>query len=140
MLKRVVLAAVAGSVVIFVLAGLSFGLLFADFFAGQFPDEFAGVNRATVNYPLILMSDLLYATMLAFVLDRTGVRAAGRGAMFGSFIGFTVVLHFDLISAATTYLTNAPTVAANVAISSVMSAAAGAVIATVLGRVGRQTT
>lgn len=139
MFKRVALAAVAGSVVIFILAGLSFGLLFDDFFADHFPEEFAGVNRATVNYALIFASDLLYAAMLAFVLDRAGARTLGRGAVFGLLIGFTVVLHTDLIWTATTYLTSAPGIAANVAISSAMSAAAGAVIATVLGRFEPQT-
>ena len=133
MVKRIAIAAVCGAVVTFVLAGLSFGLLFAGFFASHFPEEFAGVNRTAVNFPLIVVADLLYATMLAFVLDRAGVRTAGRGALYGAFIGFMVVLHFDLLWAATTYLTTPPAMAANVAISTAMSAAAGAVIATALG-------
>lgn len=133
MVKRVAIAAACGAVVTFILAGLSFGLLFADFFARHFPAEFTAVNRTAVNFPLIALADLLYATMLAVVLDRIGVRTPGRGALYGLFIGFMIVLHFDLLWAATTYLTTPPAAAADVAISSVMSAAAGAVIATVLG-------
>ena len=74
MLKRIAVAAAIGSVAIFVMAGLAFGLVFADFFASHFPAEFADVNRADVTYPLIYVSDLLYAVMLAYVLESAGVK------------------------------------------------------------------
>ncbi|MGE3383991.1 MAG: hypothetical protein AB7L70_13670 [Pyrinomonadaceae bacterium] len=137
--KRILFAALAGAVVIFILAGLFFGVLFADFFAGSIPPEFAIINRPAPVFPLILAADALYALMLAVVLDSAGVRTFARGALFGGFIGFAVMLHFDLIMSATTFLNTPLKVAANVVISSVMSAAAGAVIAAVLGWIEQRT-
>jgi uncharacterized membrane protein len=48
-------------------------------------------------------------------------------------IGFSVALHFDLISSATTYLTTPASVALNVGLSTLMSGLGGGVVAAVLG-------
>ena len=50
MAKRIILSALAGAVVIFMLAGLFFGLLFADFFSGQLPEQFAGIQKNPPNF------------------------------------------------------------------------------------------
>jgi hypothetical protein len=136
--KRIVVAAAVGTVVIFVLAGLAFGLLFADFFTRHFPAEFAAVNRAAPSYLLILVSDAVYAVMLAILLLLARAETFGRGALVGLLLGFAVVLHFDLLSRATTHLTTPVGIMANVAISSVMSATAGGVVGAVLGRLHRR--
>lgn len=139
MTLRVAAAALAGAVVIFVLAGLSFGLLFADFFAHSIPPDLADVSRKETNLALIFVSDLLYASLLAYVFAfLANIRTFRRGAMVGMVLGFTVVLHFDLISAATTRLTTPASMAANAAISTFMSGIGGGVVAAVLGRFGRR--
>ena len=138
MVLRIVLSALAGGIVIFIMAGFAFGFLFADYFAGSLPSEFAGINRETPNFVLIIISDFLYSGMLAYVFAVLArIRTFRRGAVTGMIIGFAVSLHLDLISAATTHLTTPPSIAANVAISTLMSGMGGGVVATVLGRLDR---
>jgi hypothetical protein len=121
--------------VIFVLAGVLFGVLFADFFANSVPPEFAGVNRANPSFGVIAVADLLYALLLAFLLSSmAGPRNFARGALFGLVIGFVIVLHFDLLSAATTYLTTPASIAVNAVLSGAMSAVGAGVMGAVLGR------
>lgn len=135
MWKRIILSAVVGAVVIFIQAGLFFGFLFADFFASRLPEEFASISRTEPNIAMLFVSDLVYAGMLAFLFAAVArVNTFRRGAVVGALLGFSIVLHFDLISAATTYLTTPAGVAANVGISTVMSGLGGGVIAAVLGK------
>jgi hypothetical protein len=84
---------------------------------------------------VIALSDFVYATLLAFILASVpGPKTFRRGAFFGAIIGLSVVLHFDLITYATTHMNTGVGIAANVAISTVMSGIGGGVIAFVLGR------
>jgi hypothetical protein len=132
---RIVVSALAGAVVVFVLAFLAFGVLFAEFFAHQIPASLAGVSREAPSVAVIFVADATYAALLAYLFEtRTRVRDFRAGAVTGAIIGFAVVLHFDLLSAATTYLTTPVGIAANVAISTVMSGVAGGTIGAVLGR------
>jgi hypothetical protein len=131
--RRFILATIAGAVVITIQAGLFFGFLFADFFASRLPAEFAGINRTAPNFPMLFVADLLYAGMLAFLFAVASVNTLRRGAAIGMLIGFLVVLHFDLIASATTYLTTPASIALNVGLSTLMSGLAGGVIAAVLG-------
>jgi hypothetical protein len=138
MLTRIVVSGLAGAVVILVLAGVLFGVVFADFFASATP-EFAGVARASTQYGLIAVADLVYAGLLAFILSSlAGRNTFGRGALYGLVIGSAAVLHFDLLSAATTHLTTPATVAVNVMLSAFMSAVGGGVIGMVQGRLERR--
>jgi predicted MPP superfamily phosphohydrolase len=130
--RRIILAAAAGAVVIFIQAGLFFGFLFAGFFRSRLPAEFAAINRTAPNFPMLFVADLLYAGMLAFLFAVASVNTFRRGAGLGMLIGFLVVLHFDLISSATTYLTTPASVALNVGLSTLMSGLGGGVIAVVL--------
>ena len=134
MAGRVFLSALIGAVVIFLQAGLFFGFLFADFFAGNFPAEFADVNRQAYNFPVLFTADILYASLLAFLFRLMDTRTFVRGAAFGALIGFVVTLHFDLIWAGTTYLVTPVRIAANAVISAFMSGVGGGVIAAMLGR------
>lgn len=135
MILRILVSTLTGAVVIFILAGFFFGFLFADFFASQIPPEAVGVYKEAPNFGIIAISDLVYAGMLSFIMiNLSGPKTFGRGALMGMVIGFTVVLHFDLLNAATTHLTTGPAIAANVLISSFMSAVGGGVIALVLGK------
>jgi hypothetical protein len=139
MLTRFLISGLAGAAAIFVMAGVLFGVVFAEFFASAIPPEFAGINRAAPNYALIAAADLLYAGLLTFILSSLGGPSTfRRGALFGLVIGFVVVLHFDLLSAATTYLTTPASVAVNAAVSGVMSGVGGGVIGMVLGRLERR--
>jgi len=93
------------------------------------------VARDTPRFGLIVVADLLYAFLLAFILDsicgRTSFR---RGAFFGMVIGFIVVLHFDLLSAATSHLTTPTSIAVNAVVSGLMSGVGGGVIGFVLSK------
>jgi len=139
MVRRILLGGLAGAAVIFPLAGVLFGVLFADFFANAIPPEFAGVMKGTPNLFLIASADLLYAGLLAFILSSLpGPSTFRRGAVFGGVIGFMVVLHFDLLSAATTYLTTPASMAVNAVLSGLMSGVGGGVVGMVLGRLDQR--
>jgi hypothetical protein len=138
MIRSIVLSSLAGALVIFAQAGLFFGVLFADFFARQLPTDLAGIRRAEPDLLLLFVADLLYALMLAGLFWWVGkVRTFRQGAVAGMLIGLAVVVHFDLIYRATTDLITPAGMAANAAISAVMSGIGGGVIAAVLGRVAR---
>lgn len=135
MWKRILLSTVVGGVVIFAQGAIFFGVLFADFFARAVPTEFAGINRDTPNFVMVFVADLVYAALLAILFTVVGkVETFRRGAAVGTLMGFATVLHFDLITTATTFMTTPPTVAANVALSTLLSGVGGGVIAVVLGR------
>ena len=139
MWKRIILSAVAGAIVISLQAGLFFGFLFADYFASTIPAEFAGISKTEPNFALILVSDLVYAGMLAYLFAAVAhVNTFRRGAAVGMLIGFSIVLHLDLITSATTHLTTPGGITANVAISTFMSGLGGGVIAAMLGRLERR--
>jgi hypothetical protein len=132
---RIVVSALAGALVVFVLAFLAFGLVFAEFFARQIPTSLAGVSREAPNVAVIFVADVTYAALLAYLFEtRTRIRDFRAGAVTGAIIGFALVLHFDLLSAATTHLTTPAGIAANVAISTVLSGVACGTIGAVLGR------
>lgn len=131
---RVFFAALVGTVVITLQAGVFFGFLFADFFASSVPPEFAGVNRVEVNYPIIVLADFVYAAMLSVLLAYlVKARRFRTGALAGALLGFGLILHVDMLYAATTYLNTPASIAANVALSTVMSGVAGGVVAAILG-------
>lgn len=134
---RISIATLVGTVVIALQAGFFFGFLFADFFEARIPPEASAVYRIEVNYLLIVAADFLYAAMLAVLLEYlTRARTFGAGAVVGALLGFGLILHVDLLYAATTYLNTPSSVAANVAVSTVMSGIAGGVIAAILGLLG----
>ena len=135
MLKKIILACLAGTGVIFIQAGLFFGYLFADFFANAIPPELVAVNKDAANFPLLLVADLLYAGLLSMLFEKFDILTFKRGAMVGATIGFFVVLHFDLIAAATTHLKTPPVIVLNVAISTLMSGIGGGTIGWVLGKI-----
>lgn len=135
MIKSILLSALAGGLVIFAQSGLFFGFLFAEFFARQIPPEFAGIQRAEPNFLLVFGADLIYAVMLATLFAWvTTIRTFRQGAVAGMLIGLAMVVHFDMIYHATTYLVSPAAMAADAAISAVMSGIGGGVIAAVLGR------
>ncbi|MCA9784112.1 MAG: hypothetical protein KC518_11080 [Candidatus Cloacimonetes bacterium] len=137
MAKRIILSALAGAVVIFMLAGLFFGLLFADFFSGQLPEQFAGIQKNPPNFGVIFISDLVYTSMLATVFAVFAkVHTFRRGMAMGALVGLGVVLHMDLITLATTWLNTPASMALNAVLSVIMSGLGGGVIAAVQGRLG----
>jgi hypothetical protein len=80
-------------------------------------------------------ADLIYAVMLATLFAWvTTIRTFRQGALAGMLIGLAMVVHFDMIYHATTYLVSPAAMAADAAISAVMSGIGGGVIAAVLGR------
>jgi hypothetical protein len=84
---------------------------------------------------MLFLADLLYAGMLATLFAAVArVNSFRRGAAVGMLIGFSVVVHFDLISSATTLLTTPAAMALNALLSTFMSGLGGGVIAAVLGR------
>lgn len=134
MILRIVLGSVAGAVVIMLLAFLFFGVLFSDFFAASIAPEFRIVGKEVPDFLPIAAADLLYALMLSMLLTRViKKRTFLKGAVVGLLIGMTVALHFDLIAMGTTHLKTYTTIAANTALSGIMSAIGAGVIGAILG-------
>ncbi|MFZ1699294.1 MAG: hypothetical protein WBO10_16990 [Pyrinomonadaceae bacterium] len=138
MITRLLISTLAGAIVIFVQAGFFFGYLFADFFAGTVAPKYAVANKESPEFAIIIVADAIYALMLSILISiRPGMKTFMRGAAIGLLVGFVFALHFDLITAATTYLKSFEAIVVNTAISSFMSGLGAGVIGYVLGRAER---
>ncbi len=126
--QNVVMATVAGGITLFILGGLIYGLLLADFFA----------NDAVSDQPIwwaVTLGQLLSAAFLTVILGWKGVSSAQEGFQAGAIIGALAGLAFALMMYGTTDgMHTIATVIADTVITLVVYGIGGAVIATVLNR------
>ena len=93
--KNALMATVAGGITLFILGGLIYGLLLADFFASD----------AVSDQPIwwaVTLGQLLSAAFLTVVLDWKGVSSAQEGFQAGAIIGALTGLAFALMMYGTT--------------------------------------
>jgi hypothetical protein len=128
-----ILAAVAGGVVMFLLGFLFFGILFANFFAAYMV-KYEGLMKDPPEIPLIFLFNLAWAWLIAFVMEWAGIKNLTGGVKAGAAIMFALILGVNLQYYAFMNLhTSIVPLIVDVLIVTVMGAAAGAVIALVLG-------
>lgn len=133
--SKVLIAAVAGFVVLFLLGFLVYGVLLMDFYAAN-AGTATGVMKETPNWLWLVLGEFLGALTLAVVLDWAGVRTAAEGMKKGAIFGFLVFLAFGLAMLGTMNISTLAAALVDAVVSAVRLGAAGAVIGMLLGRGG----
>ena len=139
MITRVLVATLAGAIVMFLLGYLIFGVLLNSFMQANV-NQYAGMIKDPPNFMLLIGANLVLAWLLAFVGDYwAGIRNFASGLKLGALITFPVVLWSDLQfeSFANIYIGFVPIIV-NVLAGTLLGAIAGGVIGLVLGIVDKK--
>jgi hypothetical protein len=126
--KNFIIAGIVGGIANFLLGWLFYGILFKDFFPQ--------VDESTMRYDLLFMGCLIFSLFIAFIFTKwAAITQAATGAKAGAVIGFFYSLSVNLFMLSnpkhgTTY----EMMIIDVAISIVMTAITGVVIAIVNGK------
>ena len=129
--KRFILGTVVSGVVLFVGGYLVFGLLLADFFAGN-AGSATGVARDPMLYWAIALGCLGEAALISHLLGANG--GAGAGARAGGIVGFLLWLSADFVLYGTQNVSNLTATVVDPLVSAVVAAVAGAVAGAVVGK------
>ena len=130
--------ALAGGIVMFLLGGLIFGFLFAEYFKAN-TIEYAGLVKDPPVMWALFLFNVVWAYLIAFVLEYAGRSGWGEGAKAGAIIMFLLGLGLDLeFYAFMNIHKEVGPMIFHVLILTVMGAITGAVIGLVMGFFNRR--
>jgi hypothetical protein len=136
MTKKLILAALAGTIVQFLLGWLIYGLLLADFMNSHtthYDGLMKDMNSGSFMI-LILLSGLVMSLLIAFIFQRWAkFEKFFMGLGGGMVLGFCIALSFDLYFLASMNLFSAGGAIVDIIANTVVTGIVGAVIAWVLG-------
>ncbi len=124
---KMLIAAVAGGLTLFVTGGLVYVLLLADFFTVE-------VTRESANLLYIVPGELVFGCLLAWVLSCCGASTVLDGAKYGALIGCLIALGYGLLLYGATTIADLTYHLADAVVWAVRFACAGAVIGWWYGR------
>lgn len=133
--NKIIFAGLAGGVTLFLLGWLIYGMLLMEFMAAN-AGSATGVPKSETEMSLlwIFIGNLSTAFLLALIFGKYGnIKDAMAGATAGAMFGFFLSLGFDGVMYGTTHIMNMTGMFVDIAVSTVMFAIAGAVVAAVLG-------
>lgn len=93
---KVLLGALASTVVVFLGGWLIFGMLLMDMMAGEMSHAYDGLMKNPPDLPMLAGWQLCWSLMLAFVLDKMGKKSFMDALMTGAMLSFLLVLGYDL--------------------------------------------
>ena len=136
MITRILVATLVGGIVMFGLGFLIYGVLLDAFMKANMTAEAAKLMKDPPNFVLIIVSNLVFAWILAFIFERwAGIKTFATGLMAGAIIVFSMALAIDLQFAATMNLMNGfVPIVVDVLAATAMGAITGGVIGFVLGK------
>jgi hypothetical protein len=123
-------AVLVGMLTIAVLGGLLYGVIFAEFFRSNIT---IAVMKTPPSLAWVGLSHVPFGILLALVVRWRGVLTAGGGAVTGGTLGFLMAASYDLSQYGTTNLWTLRLTLIEPVITTIMVAAAGAVVGLVLG-------
>lgn len=132
--KNFLLGGIVGGIVYFLLGWLFYGNLFAGYFKDH-PGTAMGVERAMdqMVWWALILGNLIAGFLFAYIFSKSGVATLASGLVTGAVLGLLMSCSMDLIMFATTNIYSKHILMADVGISTVMSAIAGAAIGAVMG-------
>lgn len=133
---RLIVATIAGTLVMFFLGWLVYGILLADYM-GRNTIEYPGLTKAPMPdmVPLVL-ANVVIATLITVVFAYwAGIRTFAAGLVGGAFIMFMISLYFDLsFYSMFNFFRTSMVIVLDVIAATVIGAVAGGVIGLVLGK------
>ncbi|HLX93711.1 MAG TPA: hypothetical protein VKR32_18635 [Puia sp.] len=134
MSSKFLLSALAGAAVVFIFGYLIYGVLLTDFMRDH-SGTATGVakNANEFQFAYIILANLLYGFMLAFIFSKSGTATLAKGFGTALVIGFLTSASNDFISYGTANVLTLPSLAADVAGFSILSGLAGVAVAWVRG-------
>ena len=133
-----IVAAIVGGLVFFLLGWLMFGILLSDYFKAN-TIEYAGLAKDPYSVPMIYLFNVVWAWLIAFVLDYGGRSGWAEGAKVGAIVMFVLSLGINIEFEAFMNLHKSYTpILVNLVVVTIMGAIGGAAIGMVLGFFGRK--
>jgi len=133
--NKILLGGLAGGVALFLLGWIIYGILLMDFASTNYNQCMNRPNMDMIWWALIL-SNLAFGFLLAFIFSRTGTTGFVGGAKLGAIIGILLSVSIDLgYYSMTTMYVRPSAILVDVAAYIIYIALAGAVVAWVMGLV-----
>ena len=139
-IKKLFIGTIVAAIVYFGLGYLFYAKLFADFFHQNTAGPLMGVDRDVMIIWIIALGNVAHGLLLSYVFIKSNVSTLASGLVTGGVIGLLMSAGMDLIMYGTTNLSNKNAVMADVAIVTVMSAVAGAIVGMIMGMGKKQAT
>ncbi|HUF08741.1 MAG TPA: hypothetical protein VMO47_05430 [Rhodothermales bacterium] len=134
--KRLVIGTVVGTVVLYAVGELLWGMLFADFFEAN-TGSATGVSREEYILWSLVLGELLYALAINLGLElQQGTKTIATGLIVGAVIGALAWGIADFTHYGVNNVRNLTATVADVVLEGVRGGVTGAIVVTVLGFVG----
>lgn len=131
--NKILLGGVVGGIVFFFLGWLLYGILMADYLASH-GNQCAMRSMEEFIWWSMIVSNIVGAILLAIIMDWSNNKSVAGGTKVGAIVGLLFGLSIDLnFYSMTTFFDSLTGVFVDVAIYTIMSAVAGAVIGLVMG-------
>jgi hypothetical protein len=133
--KNRILGTLAGTVVLFLLGWVFYGMLLMDFYANNVGSA-GNVMRADEDmiWWALILGNLFQAYFLVYVFSKFDVTSFGEGLKQGIYIGLILGLGFNLIMYGTSNMSTLTSALVDPLVSAVMTGLAGGVIAVITGK------
>ena len=130
---KILLGGLVGTIVLFLLGWVTYGVLLADFTATNF-DQSAMKPMEEMNWLAMILANLAFGFLLAFVLGWSSSRDWRSGAKVGIVIGLLYSISVDLgMYAMADWYLNFGAVVVDIIVYSVLVTIVGIVVALVMG-------
>jgi hypothetical protein len=136
--KKVIAGGLAGGIVFFFLGWVIYGMLLADFMSvnHSLPAP-RNIDRAMPLLHYLFVGNLFLGFLIAFVFDKANVKTVQEGMTTGAYFGLLLGVGLDFMMYGLTTLMNLKMVAVDIAVSVIMYAVIGAVVAFVLSKMNK---
>ena len=136
--KKFLIGGIVGGIIYFLLGYVFYGNLFSDFFVKN-AGSATGVSRAMDQFVwwALALGNIFGGFLLSYVFIKSNVSTVGSGLLTGAAIGLLMAASYDLISYGTSNLTTTTGVVGDIGLFTLMSAITGAIVAWVLGLIGK---
>ena len=130
---KLIIASLAGGVLMFFLGWLVYGVLLMSFYEAN-TTHYEGLMKEMPNMYLMVLSNLLMGFLLAFMFQRwAGFKTLSAGLTGGLIFGFLIALIYDLYFLACMNLFPLKLMIVDVIVSTVITCITGALIGWILG-------
>lgn len=132
--KQIIIATLVGGVVSFLMGGIFYGWLLADFMSSN-TIQYAGLMKPSPDMILLVLSNIFYCWLIAYIFDRWAkIHSFKAGAIAGTIVSLAVGLSIDTSFMAMMNLYKFPGMIADLGIYAITGAIVGGTIAFVLGK------